>query len=378
MKIGIVCYPTFGGSGVVATELGMALAQKGHQVHFITYDRPVRLRGFSENVHYEPVRAEEYPLFDFVPYESALVSKMVEVTQREKLDLLHVHYAIPHASAAYMAQQILKETCCNIPTVLTLHGTDITLVGREAAYKPIVQFSINQSSAVTAVSQSLADDTYANFEIDRDIQVIPNFVELERFEKVREKGMKSKLFQDDEPVLIHVSNFRPVKRVMDVMEIFCKVRQQRPVKMVFVGDGPDRSQLLDIVREKNLMGSVIFLGKQEAIEYILPMGHVFVMPSESESFGLAALEAMASGLPVIATNTGGVPELVQQGECGFLSDVGDTDDMAANTLKLLESPETYKRHRKNALKRAKTFSIENVVPLYENLYQSVIKTKTPA
>jgi len=372
MNIGIVCYPTFGGSGVVATELGKALAEKGHQVHFITYSQPARLDYFSENVFYHEVNIPNYPLFQYPPYELALASKMVDIVQFEKLDVLHVHYAIPHASAAYMAKQILKTKGIQIPVITTLHGTDITLVGKDASYEPVVTFSINQSDAVTSVSHDLRKETYEYFPIEKEIVVIPNFINMERFQKQRKEHFKSAIAPFGEKLLVHTSNFRGVKRIGDIIKIFKKVREQIPAKLLLVGDGPERPKMENLCRKLNICQDVRFLGKLEAVEELLSVADVFLMPSEKESFGLAALEAMACEVPVISSNAGGLPELNVHGYSGFVSNVGDVKDMVKNTLFLLQDDQlpTFKA---NALERAKEFEISKVVPMYEAVYQQAVE-----
>jgi L-malate glycosyltransferase len=371
MKIGIVCYPTFGGSGVVATELGKALATLGHKIHFITYNQPWRLDFFNENLFYHEVSIPTYPLFLYPPYELALASKMVNVVKYEKLDLLHVHYAIPHASAAYMAKQILKTEGIEIPFVTTLHGTDITLVGKDASYEPVVTFSINQSDGVTAVSEDLKKDTYNHFDIKNEIQVIPNFIDMNRFTKQKKEHFKKAICPNGEKLLIHTSNFRPVKRVEDVLKIFVEVRKQIPSKLLLVGDGPERISLEQKCRECENCADIRFLGKLEAVEEVLSVCDLFLMPSETESFGLAALEAMACEVPVISTNTGGLPELNVQGKTGFMSNVGDVDDMVKNSLFILKD-ENLPVFKKNALDRAKEFDINNILPKYLEYYGKVL------
>ncbi|PCJ01537.1 MAG: N-acetyl-alpha-D-glucosaminyl L-malate synthase BshA [Flavobacteriales bacterium] len=373
MNIGIVCYPTFGGSGVVATELGKALAAKGHKVHFITYQQPVRLDIFSENIFYHEVKVSDYPLFDYQPYELVLTSKLVDVVKFEKLDILHVHYAIPHASAAYMAQQILKSQGIKIPFVTTLHGTDITLVGKDASFAPVITFAINESNAVTAVSESLKQDTLKHFKIKREIEVIPNFICLDQYKyngNIAE--LKKSFAPNDEKILVHVSNFRKVKRTEDVLKVFDIVRKQKPVKLIMVGDGPERSSLEKLCRELNVCHLVKFLGKVKDTERILSASDVFILPSESESFGLAALEAMAAKTPVISTNTGGIPEVNKDGVSGFLSNVGDVKAMAENTLKIISDDITLEKFKENAYQQAKVFDIRIVLPKYEKLYKSLI------
>ncbi|CDT09117.1 MULTISPECIES: N-acetyl-alpha-D-glucosaminyl L-malate synthase BshA [Sphingobacterium] len=373
MKIGIVCYPTFGGSGVVATELGKALATHGHQVHFITYRQPARLDFFSENLFYHEVAVSQYPLFDFLPYESALASKLVDVVRFEKLDVIHVHYAIPHASAAFMAKQILLTYGINIPVVTTLHGTDITLVGKDKSFSPVVTFSINQSDGVTTVSQSLKDQTLTFFDIKRDIQVIPNFIDLERFSIKDRSHFKRAIAPGNERILIHTSNFRKVKNTGDVIRIFQKVNEHIPSKLLMVGDGPERTNAEELCRDLGVCQDVRFLGKQDAVEEILSVSDLFLMPSSSESFGLAALEAMACKVPVISTNTGGLPELNVNGETGFLSDIGDVDEMAKNAIYILEDNDRLEKFKDAALARAKTFQLSNIMPQYEEYYREVIE-----
>lgn len=374
MRIGIVCYPTFGGSGVVATELGKALAAHGHEVHFITYNQPARLDFFSANLFYHEVSISKYPLFDFPPYELALSSKLVDVVRFEKLDLLHVHYAIPHASAAFMAKQILKTYDINIPVITTLHGTDITLVGRDPSYNPVVTFSINQSDGVTAVSENLKEDTLAHFKISKDIKVIPNFIDLARFSLKPRDHFKKAIAPEEERIIIHTSNFRKVKRTDDVIRIFKKINEKIPSKLLMVGDGPERANNERICRELGICHDVRFLGKQDAIEEILSVSDLFLMPSESESFGLAALEAMACKVPVIATNVGGLPELVIDGECGFMSELGDIDNMAKNAMYILEDCERLEVFKEKALQRAKEFELSLVLPIYENYYKEVVES----
>ena len=373
MKIGIVCYPTFGGSGVVATELGKGLADKGHEVHFITYSQPARLDFFSANLFYHEVNISKYPLFDFQPYELALASKLVDVVRFEKLDLLHVHYAIPHASAAFMAKQILKTYGIEIPVITTLHGTDITLVGRDPSYSPVVTFSINQSDGVTAVSEYLKQDTFKHFEINRDIRVIPNFIDLERFSLKPREHFKRAIAPGEERILVHTSNFRKVKRVEDVVEVFYRVQKEIPSKLLMVGDGPERVKAEQQCRDLEICQHVRFLGKQEAVEEILSVSDLFLMPSGSESFGLAALEAMACKVPVISTNAGGLPELNINGVTGFMNDIGDVEGMAKNALYILEDCERLIEFKKAALARAKEFDLALILPEYEAYYEEVIQ-----
>ena len=376
MKIGIVCYPTFGGSGVVATELGKALAAKGHRIHFITYSQPVRLDHFSENISYHEVTAAQYALFEHVPYESALTSKLVDVAMYEKLDILHVHYAIPHASVAYMAKQILKSHGIHLPIVTTLHGTDITLVGKDSSYEPVVTFAINQSDGVTAVSDSLRRDTYSNFKITKDVEVIPNFIDLKRFSKKPKDHFRKAITPNGEKLMVHTSNFRKVKRVQDVVEVFDRVRKVLPAKLLLIGDGPERHKIEEICREKELCDEIRFLGKQEMVEEVLSISDLFVMPSETESFGLAALEAMACQVPVISSNSGGMPELNVNGVTGYMSNVGDVEDMAKHAIHILSNDAVLQQFRHNALKRANEFDINQILPLYENYYERVIQEST--
>lgn len=371
MKIGIVCYPTFGGSGVVATELGKGLSGIGHQVHFITYDQPSRLDFFNENIFYHEVGIPSYPLFQYPPYELALASKMVDVVKYEKLDLLHVHYAIPHASAAYMAKKILEAEGIFIPVVTTLHGTDITLVGKDKSYEPVVTFSINQSDGVTAVSEDLRKDTYKHFDIKNEIVVIPNFVDISRFKKQKKEHFRAAICPQGEKLLVHTSNFRAVKRVEDVVRVFDKVRKAIPAKLLLVGDGPERMKIEMLCRELGTCSDIRFLGKLDAVEEVLSVCDLFIMPSEKESFGLAALEAMACEVPVISSNTGGLPELNVQGKTGFLSNVGDVEDMVKNSLTILKD-ENLPTFKKNALERAKEFDIHKILPLYVKYYEKVI------
>lgn len=370
MKIGIVCYPTFGGSGVVATELGKGLAKKGHEVHFITYSQPTRLDFFNENLFYHEVNIRSYPLFKYPPYELALSSKMVDVAKNEQLDILHVHYAIPHASAAVMAKQILKSDGIEIPVVTTLHGTDITLVGKDPSNEPVVTYSINQSDGVTAVSEDLKKDTYKHFNITREIQVIPNFIDLEKFQRQRKDHFKLAICPNGEKLIVHTSNFRKVKRVDDVVKIFKNILAEVPARLLLVGDGPERGHIENLCRELNIYEDVRFLGKLEAVEEVLSVADLFLMPSEKESFGLAALEAMACEVPVISSNAGGIPELNLDGITGFTNNVGDVEGMTENALHVLNEAhlDTFK---KNALDRAKEFDIKKILPLYENYYTQI-------
>lgn len=373
MKIGIVCYPTFGGSGVVATELGKALAMKGHKVHFISYSQPARLDFFSENIFYHEVGVSNYPLFDFAPYETALTGKLVDIVKFEELDVLHVHYAIPHAAAAVYAKQILAEKGIHIPVITTLHGTDITLVGKDASYEPVVSYSINHSDAVTAVSKSLRQQTLDDFDITRDIEVIYNFIDFKKFNKKPREHFKKAIAPNGECLVAHTSNFRKVKRVEDVLSIFAIISKKIPSKLLLIGDGPDRVKIEKQCREMDLCDNVVFLGKLEPIEEILSVCDLFLLPSESESFGLAALEAMACEVPVISSNTGGLPELNVNGKTGFTSDVGDVESMAANALKILNNEEEHKIFKKSAFEHSKNFGLDIILPQYENLYKKVIE-----
>jgi len=375
MKIGIVCYPTFGGSGVVATELGKALAKEGHKIHFITYSQPTRLDFLNENLFYHEVDFRSYALFEYQPYELALASKMVSVVKNEGLDLLHVHYAIPHASAAYMAKQILKSQGIEIPVVTTLHGTDITLVGKDPSYEPVVTFSINQSNGVTAVSQDLKKETFQSFRITNEIEVIPNFIDLEKFKKQKKDHFKKAICPEGEALIVHTSNFRKVKRIGDVVHIFANIHKEIPSKLLMIGDGPERSKAESLCRELGIGDAVRFLGKLEAVEEVLSVADLFLMPSEKESFGLAALEAMACEVPVISTNTGGLPELNVQGVTGFLSNVGDVEDMTRRALFILDK-NNLPRFKENALKRAKEFDISRILPLYESYYNKILEKTT--
>jgi len=374
MRIGIVCYPTFGGSGVVATELGKALAERGHRIHFITYSQPVRLDFFHENISYHEVTIAKYPLFDYIPYETALASKLVDVARFEGLDVLHVHYAIPHASVAYMAKQILAAHGINLPVVTTLHGTDITLVGKDSSYEPVVTFAINQSDGVTAVSDSLRNDTYTNFQISKNIEVIPNFIDLERFSRKAKDHFRKAVAPNGERLIVHTSNFRKVKRVQDVVHVFSKIKDEIPSKLLLIGDGPERHNIEQLCRDLNLCDDIRFLGKQDMVEEILSICDLFIMPSETESFGLAALEAMACQVPVISSNAGGIPELNINGVTGFMSNVGDVDDMAKNAKIILATDESLKKFKNAALNRAKEFDTHIITPMYEEFYAKVIES----
>lgn len=373
MKIGIVCYPTFGGSGVIATELGKGLASLGHQIHFITYKRPARLNAFYENITYHEVNTLQYPLFEYTPYESELASKLVDVVTYEKLDVLHVHYAIPHAAVAYMTKQILKTKGIYIPVVTTLHGTDITLVGTNKAFASVVEFSINNSDAVTTVSDSLRKETMEKFEINQDIEVIYNFIDPDRFKRLNKDHFRKAIAPNGEKILIHTSNFRKVKRVGDAIKVFAKMREKMECKLILIGDGPERPAMEELCRDIGLCDEIRFLGKQDAVEEILAIGDLFILPSQNESFGLAALEAMACELPVISTNIGGLPEVNTHGETGFLFDVGDVDGMANSAIQLLSNPTDLAKMKENAFNRSQEFKLEKILEKYIDLYEKVIK-----
>jgi N-acetyl-alpha-D-glucosaminyl L-malate synthase BshA len=372
MNIGIVCYPTFGGSGVLATELGKALADKGHNIHFITYQQPVRLTGFSTNIFYHEVRVPTYPLFDYPPYESALASTMVDVIRNNKLEVLHVHYAIPHAAAAYMAKKILEEEGKNIPVITTLHGTDITLVGRDKTYAPVVAFSINQSDVITAVSNNLREETYSSFHIEKEIEVIHNFVDVSRFDKKPIDAFRKVIAPQNERILMHASNFRKIKRVQDVIRIFSEVNAIIPSKLLLVGDGPERPLAEELARELNICDHVRFLGKQQDMEEIYAVTDLFLLPSEYESFGLAALEAMAAGAAVVSSNAGGLPEVIEHGVCGYMAAVGDVKAMSAYALDILKDEERLTQFKNAAKEQARKFDIHNIVPRYEVVYEQVL------
>lgn len=373
MNVVIVCYPTFGGSGVLATELGKALADKGHNIHFITYQQPVRLSGFHANIFYHEVRVPTYPLFDFPPYETALASTMVDVVLNNNIDLLHVHYAIPHAAAAYMAKQILAKQNKKIPVITTLHGTDITLVGRDKTYSPVVTFSMEESDILTAVSNNLKEETYKNFVIKKPIEVIYNFVDVKRFHKKPVDVFKQAIAPGNEKIIVHASNFRKVKRVDDVVKTFLIINKKIKSKLLLIGDGPERPYIESLTRDCDSGDCIKFLGKQEQMEDILPIADLFLLPSEYESFGLAALEAMAAEVPVISTNAGGLPEINIDGYCGYMSKIGDVEDMAANALKILSDEATHQTFKKNALAQAMKFDILNIVPQYEALYEGIVR-----
>ncbi|WP_300490996.1 N-acetyl-alpha-D-glucosaminyl L-malate synthase BshA [Flavobacterium sp.] len=374
MKIAIVCYPTFGGSGVVATELGLELARRGHEIHFITYSQPVRLALLNPNIHYHEVHVPEYPLFHYQPYELALSSKLVDMVKLHKIELLHVHYAIPHAYAGYMAKKMLEDEGIRIPMVTTLHGTDITLVGNHPFYKPAVCFSINKSDVVTSVSESLRDETYRLFDIKKEIVVIPNFIEIDK-NRIDENSPchRSLMATKEEKIITHISNFRKVKRIPDVVKIFNEIQKEIPSKLMMVGDGPEKEVAEKLCEDLNITDKVIFFGNSSEIDKILCYSDLFLLPSETESFGLAALEAMACGVPIISSNSGGLPEVNKDGYSGYLSDVGNVQEMAANAIKILSDDEKLLTFKKNALEASKEFDIMNILPLYENLYRKALE-----
>ncbi|MBW2937883.1 N-acetyl-alpha-D-glucosaminyl L-malate synthase BshA [Aureisphaera sp. CAU 1614] len=372
MKIGMVCYPTFGGSGVVATELGIALADKGYEVHFITYKQPVKLELLSHHIHFHEVVVPQYPLFQYQPYELALSSKLVNVVREHKLDLLHVHYAIPHAYAGYMAKKMLEEVGIKIPMVTTLHGTDITLVGNHPFYKPAVTFSINKSDAVTSVSESLKNDTLRLFDVQREIDVVPNFIDLEKHTNTFTDCQRGMMAQENERIITHVSNLRPVKRIMDVIAVFYKIQQSIPSKLIMVGEGPEKEGAEALCHKLGIADKVLFLGNSDEVNKILCFTDLFLLPSEKESFGLSALEAMASGVPVVSTNTGGLPEVNEHGISGYLNEIGDVEGMAAHALAILKDEDTLKQFKKRAKESATKFQTDNIVPLYEAVYEKAL------
>jgi N-acetyl-alpha-D-glucosaminyl L-malate synthase BshA len=373
MRIGIVLYPTFGGSGIVATELGKALSKKGHEIHFITYSEPVRLGELRKNIFYHEVRTSDYPLFKFTPYEQVLTSKLVDVVKFERLDLLHVHYAIPHASAAYMAQQILKDQGVEIPFVTTLHGTDITLVGKDPSFEPVINFSINKSNRVTAVSENLKKETFELFDIKNNIEVIPNFICLKEYKMDNNDYYKKRFAPNNEKVICHVSNFRKVKRIEDVIIAFEGISKEMDVKLLLVGDGPERARLEQISRNSKFSKNIFFLGSLKSTKEVLNISDLFILPSSKESFGLSALEAMACGVPVIASDSGGIPEVISHGKSGLLNSVGDTYQMTKNALKLLSNDSLLESFKTNAYQQAMKFDIEVILPKYESLYEKCIK-----
>ncbi len=368
MKIGITCYPTYGGSGVVATELGKALAQRGHQIHFISYSLPVRLENIVGDVFFHEVEMSQYPLFDFPLYTDSLASKMIDVAKYHDLDILHVHYAIPHATSVYIAKQILSPTK-DIKVITTLHGTDVTLVGLEPSFLPLVKFSIEQSDYVTSVSRFLQMKTYTMYNVEKDIQVIPNFVDINRFKRTENSQFRSRYSSEGERVIVHVSNFRTVKRVPDVVRIFDIIRKSIPSKLLLVGDGPDRSESERLARELGIFDDIRFLGKQTRLPEILSAADLMLMPSQSESFGLSALEAMSCSVPVVSSSTGGLPELVVHGETGYIAELGDVQRMARYAMELLGDDRKLELFRQNARKRAERFSEDIIIPQYERLYE---------
>lgn len=369
MNIAIVCYPTFGGSGVVATELGRALAKRGHQIHFISYNLPVRLEALNDpNIRYHEVNIPDYPLFKYQPYELALSSRLVDVVKTHKIDVLHVHYAIPHAYAAYMAKKMLLDSGIQIPIVTTLHGTDITLVGSHPFYRPAVTFSINHSDRVTAVSESLKQDTLRLFEIKKKIEVIPNFIDIDKIKAKGKPCERSLLANKEEKIITHISNFRPLKRILDVIAVFEGILPKVSSKLMMVGEGPEKIKALEYVKNKGLQEHVLFLGNSNEIDKILCFSDLFLLPSEKESFGLSALEAMAHGVPVISSDAGGIPEVNQHGVTGYLSEIGNTADMVQNALRLLENETQHQLFKNQALAHAKQFNIESIVSQYESTY----------
>lgn len=372
LNIGIVCYPTYGGSGVVATELGVAFAEKGHNVHFISYDQPFRLDLFSDRIFYHEVSVPNYPLFEYTPYELNLTSKLIDVAIHEKLDILHVHYAIPHASAAVSAKQILSTYGINLPIITTLHGTDITLLGKDKSFKPVIEFAINSSDAVTTVSKNLREVTYDNFNINRKIDYIPNFIDLRLYEKIISTISRKRYAPNEEFIVTHISNFREVKRIEDVIRIFARVNEKIPSKLIMVGDGPDRVKAESLCRSLNITKNVFFLGKLKVIEDVLSISDVFVLPSETESFGLVALEAMASKVAVISSNSGGLPEINLDGKTGFLSNVGDVKKMSDDILKLFSDPLLLASFKENAFMVSQTYDLPKILPLYEDLYFNLL------
>ena len=373
MNIGIVCYPTFGGCGVLATELGLELSRKGHEVHFITYSQPVRLELLNSKVHFHEVNVPEYPLFHYQPYELALSSKLVDMVKIHKIDVLHVHYAIPHAYAAYMAKKMLHEEGIDVPIVTTLHGTDITLVGSHPFYKTAVTFSINKSDAVTSVSQNLKEDTQRLFRTKKEIKVVPNFIDIDKYKITYKDCDRDLLALPEERVITHVSNFRPVKRIGDVIEIFYRIQKELPAKLIMVGEGPERKEAEQLCNTLKIEDKVVFLGNSSEVDKILSFSDLFLLPSKTESFGLAALEAMVSGVPVISSDSGGIPEVNIQGVSGFLSPVGAVDEMAQNAINILRDSKTLKVFKKGAQTTATKFDIHKIVPYYEAIYEEVLK-----
>jgi len=374
-KIGIVCYPTYGGSGVVATELGISLADKGHEVHFISYSQPFRLDFFSGNIYFHEVIIPDYPLFDYTPYELNLTSKLVDVVLHEKLDILHVHYAIPHASAAIQAKHILETYGINIPIVTTLHGTDITLLGKDKSFKPVIEYAINKSDAVTAVSNDLRKETLSHFRINREIEMIPNFIDSNLYSQEVDEKLRSKIAKKEEKIVVHISNFRKVKRVEDVIKIFSKVQEKVPAKLLMIGDGPERVKVERMCRKLKICDKVKFMGKLKSVEELLSVSDLFLLTSETESFGLVALEAMASKVAVISTNSGGLPEVNVEGVTGYLSEVGDIKQMSENAIQLLSDNDKLEQFKENAFVHSQKFDLPNILPLYECLYEKLLSTK---
>ncbi|TDY12257.1 N-acetyl-alpha-D-glucosaminyl L-malate synthase BshA [Meridianimaribacter flavus] len=373
MKIGIVCYPTFGGSGVVATELGLELSKRGHEIHFITYSQPVRLELLSTKVHFHEVNVPEYPLFHYQPYELALSSKLVDMVKLHGIEILHVHYAIPHAYAAYMAKKMLQEEGIYVPIVTTLHGTDITLVGNHPFYKPAVTFSINKSDAVTSVSESLKEDTLRLFDIKNDIEVIPNFIDIGKYKHTFTDCQRGMMANEDEKIITHISNFRPVKQITDVVKVFYNIQKEIPAKLMMVGEGPERKPAEQLCEQLGISDKVIFFGNSNEVDRILCFSDLFLLPSITESFGLAALEAMVSGVPVISSNTGGIPEVNIEGVTGFLSNVNDVESMSKNAVHILSDEERLATFKQNAREEAAKFDIHKIVPQYEAIYKDTLQ-----
>jgi N-acetyl-alpha-D-glucosaminyl L-malate synthase BshA len=375
MKIAIVCYPTFGGSGVVATELGIALAERGHEVHFVTYKQPVRLELLSNNIHFHEVHVPDYPLFKYQPYELALSSKLVDTVRLFGIEVLHVHYAIPHAYAGYMAKKMLQEEGIFIPMITTLHGTDITLVGKHPFYKPAVTFSINKSDIVTSVSENLKQNTNDIFDIEKEIEVIPNFIDKKKYSSGYTDCQRSLMANENEKIVTHISNFRKVKRIPDVILVFKKIQDQIPAKLMMVGEGPEKEEAEKLCESLGIKDRVVFLGNSNEIDRILCFSDLFLLPSESESFGLAALEAMINKVPVVSSNAGGIPEVNKQGITGFLSDIGNTNEMAENAIKILKDDSTLEKFKEEAFNWALQFDILNILPMYEEVYDKAYKSR---
>lgn len=371
MNIGIVCYPTFGGSGVIATELAKGLADRDHKVHMLSYDRPARLDTFQTSISYHEVNMNTYPLFEYPPYDLALANQMANLIEYEDIDVLHVHYAVPHATSAYLAKQILGEKAAHVPLVTTLHGTDITIVGSDPSYKSVVDFSINQSDGVTAVSEYLKEETYERFDIKKEIEVIPNFIDLKRFKKSNKNHFKKAICPEGEKVVVHVSNFREVKRVPEVVEIFDQViKNDIKAKLLMVGDGPDRQRAEQRCRELGICDQVRFLGKQDRVEELLSIADLFLIPSGSETFGLAALEAMSCSVPVISSNVGGLPEVNIHGKTGFACDLGDVEEMGRYAVQILTDEKLHSKLAANARKRSRIFERGKIINIYEQYYET--------